>query len=270
MYRPTLLLQDSPRIHGVDILIADLKQAPTATMSEILAAAARDRVSVYDRSRFIEQTCGRIPLDQLSAAEVESFSRPVFYAKVKRFWELILILVLAPAISLVMILVSIAIRLDSPGPVLFKQRRTGLHGKSFTMFKFRSMLPDSADRRQFAEHNDVRVTRVGRLLRRTRLDELPQLFNVVVGDMSLIGPRPEQEQITKRFDRIIPFFQFRHSVRPGITGWAQVMAGYAASDEQTRLKLEFDFFYIKHMSAWFDMLVAMKTIRTIILGSGAR
>lgn len=270
MYKTVSLPANSPKIDQIDILVADLNQAPTGELSRAVETAIRVGVSVYDRNQFLEETCGRIPLDQLSAAEIRSFSTPSLYANVKRFWELLLVLLSAPIVSVVMILISIVIRLDSPGPVFFLQRRTGLHGKSFTMLKFRSMTFDVEDRKRFAEHNDVRITRTGRLLRRTRLDELPQLFNVVMGHMSLIGPRPEQEQITKRLNDVIPFFQLRHSVRPGITGWAQVMAGYAASEEQARLKLEFDFFYIKNMSAWFDMLVTLKTIRTIVLGSGAR
>ena len=107
-------------------------------------------------------------------------------------------------------------------------------------------------------------------MRRVRLDELPQLWNVLRGDMSLIGPRPEQPQFTHRFNELIPFYGYRHTIRPGITGWSQVMYGYAASDDQTRAKLEFDFYYIKHMSAWLDLVVLIKTLRTIILGAGAR
>ena len=138
------------------------------------------------------------------------------------------------------------------------------------MLKFRSMVIGSDKENRFAEKNDKRVTRVGKVLRRLRLDELPQLWNVYRGEMSLIGPRPEQEEFTQRFEQIIPFYRFRHSVLPGITGWAQVMYGYAASDEQTRGKLAFDFYYIKHMSAWLDLLVLLKTIKTIIVGSGYR
>ena len=138
------------------------------------------------------------------------------------------------------------------------------------MYKFRSMVKSSIPEHRFAEKMDKRVTRIGRLLRRLRLDELPQVWNVLRGDMSLIGPRPEQLEFTSRFDQLIPFYGFRHTIRPGITGWAQVMYGYAASDEQTRAKLEFDFFYIKHMSLWLDLVVLVKTFRTIILGSGSR
>ena len=137
------------------------------------------------------------------------------------------------------------------------------------MMKFRSMFVASQPRNRFAEKMDAQVTRVGRVLRRLRLDELPQLWNVLKGDMSLIGPRPEQLEFSQRFDRLIPFYGFRHTIRPGITGWAQVMYGYAASDEQTRAKLELDFFYIKHMSAWLDLVTLVKTLRTMIIGPGS-
>ena len=132
------------------------------------------------------------------------------------------------------------------------------------------MVHSSESVSRFANKKDTRITRVGAFLRRSRLDELPQLWNVVKGEMSLIGPRPEQESFVERYRERIPFFDFRHTVPPGITGWAQVMYGYADSDERARAKLEFDFYYIKRMSAWIDILVLTKTVRTIILGIGAR
>jgi len=140
------------------------------------------------------------------------------------------------------------------------------------MLKFRSMITgaDTDTESRFAEKNDRRITKVGRFLRRVRLDELPQLWNVLRGEMSLIGPRPEQEGFTRRFDQLIPFYSFRHNIPPGITGWAQVMHGYADSEAQTRTKLEFDLYYIKHMSAWLDLVILFKTVRTIFFGSGAR
>ena len=126
------------------------------------------------------------------------------------------------------------------------------------------------EKNSFAKENDSRITPVGRLLRRFRLDELPQFWNIVRGEMSLIGPRPEQVAFAEHFTQVIPFYSFRHSVPPGITGWGQVMHGYADSEVATRTKLELDFFYIKHMSLWLDLLITIKTARTILLGSGAR
>jgi len=185
--------------------------------------------------------------------------------------DIVLVLVLSPLFIVLTLAIAIAIKLDSRGPILFEQPRTGRHGTPFNVLKFRSMIAtDRLDSIRFAEKNDKRITSVGRFLRRLRLDELPQMWNVLKGEMSLIGPRPEQLEFTDRFDQVIPFYGFRHTLRPGITGWAQVMYGYAASDDQTRAKLEFDFFYIKHISLWLDIVIFIKTFRTIIIGSGAR
>ena len=123
---------------------------------------------------------------------------------------------------------------------------------------------------RFAEENDRRITRAGRFLRRTRLDETPQFWNVLKGDMSVIGPRPEQLEFVRRFTEEIPFYGFRHTVQPGITGWAQIMQGYAANEGQTRRKLEYDFFYIKNISAWLDLIIFFQTFKVLLMGKGAR
>ena len=139
------------------------------------------------------------------------------------------------------------------------------------MFKFRSMhsAPQHTDP-EFAPQADQRITRIGRILRRNRLDEVPQFWNVLKGEMSIVGPRPEQSQFVNRFSKTIPFYDLRHTVRPGITGWAQVMAGYASNEDQTRTKLEYDFFYIKHLNIWVDILVLIRTFKTVLLGRGSQ
>ena len=253
-----------------EAIVTNLRGEANSQTSHLLATLAQRRIPVYDADSFIEKLWGRIPLDHLTPMEIEAFTPPPIYKNIKRGGELALILIFLPLLAVMALIIAIAIRLDSPGPALFRQQRTGLQGTSFTMLKFRSMAVGSDDKNRFAQPKDKRITRMGRLLRRLRLDELPQLWNVVRGEMSLIGPRPEQEQFTERFDQLIPFYGFRHTIPPGISGWAQVMYGYAASDDQTRAKLEFDFYYIKHMSAWLDLVVLVKTVRTIILGSGAR
>tara|TARA_B100001971_G_C18123214_1_gene500582 strand:- start:141 stop:995 length:855 start_codon:yes stop_codon:yes gene_type:complete len=253
-----------------EAIVTNLRGEANSQTSHLLAALAQRRIPVYDADSFIEKLWGRIPLDHLTPMEIEAFTPPPIYKNIKRGGELALILIFLPLLAVMALIIAIAIRLDSPGPALFRQQRTGLQGTSFTMLKFRSMVIGSDEKNRFAQPKDKRITRTGRLLRRLRLDELPQLWNVVRGEMSLIGPRPEQEQFTERFDQLIPFYGFRHTIPPGISGWAQVMYGYAASDDQTRAKLEFDFYYIKHMSAWLDLVVLVKTVRTIILGSGAR
>ena len=154
---------------------------------------------------------------------------------------------------------------------MFIQNRVGKGNKDFRIYKFRSMSKDSeAAGAQFAQCGDMRVTRVGKVIRKLRIDELPQFFNVLKGDMSLIGPRPEQRTFVDQFEREIPFYMYRHIVRPGISGWAQVVHGYAADTDDTRIKIEHDFYYIKHFSLWLDVLIVFKTIKTILTGFGAR
>lgn len=255
------------RFHAV---VGDLRDQADDDQIRLLSELAKKKITVFDANLFIERLWGRVPLDHLTPVEIETFIPPVLYSRIKRILELLLVILFSPLTLLAGIFIASAIRLDSEGPVFFLQRRVGQSGSTFVMWKFRSMVhsPESVSR--FADKKDSRITRVGAFLRRSRLDELPQLWNVVKGEMSLIGPRPEQESFVERYRERIPFFDFRHTVPPGITGWAQVMYGYADSDERARAKLEFDFYYIKRMSAWIDILVLIKTVRTIILGIGAR
>jgi len=163
------------------------------------------------------------------------------------------------------------IKLDSPGPVFFRQERVGEDGKVFTLWKFRSMRKD-AERNTgpvWAKAQDSRVTRVGKYLRRTRLDEVPQLFNVLKGDMSLVGPRPERPNFVEELSKTIPFYYLRHSVKPGVTGWAQINYGYGNSVEDAVEKLQYDLFYIKNVSWALDLLVLLHTIKTVLVRKGS-
>ena len=254
----------------LDGVITNLRDSKNDHTIHLLADLVQQRIQTYDANTLIETLWGRTPLTNITLVEIETFRPSMIYGLVKRAIELALIIVFTPLLSVMALLIGIAIKLDSPGPIFFTQSRTGKNGNTFTMYKFRSMFDSGDSGIQFAEEKDKRITGVGRVLRRLRLDELPQLWNVVLADMSLIGPRPEQLEFTKRFNMLIPYYGFRHTIRPGVTGWSQVMYGYAASDEQTRAKLEYDIFYIKHMSLWLDFVVLVKTIRTIILGSGSR
>jgi lipopolysaccharide/colanic/teichoic acid biosynthesis glycosyltransferase len=184
----------------------------------------------------------------------------------------ILFLLLSLPIALpVAVVTALAIKIDSRGPLIFTQERVGEGGNIFRMHKFRSMHVDAElGGARFAQSEDERVTRVGRFIRRYRLDELPQFANILTGQMSLIGPRPEQVGFVKQFEKEIPFYGYRHLVKPGITGWAQVNHGYAADEKETRTKLEHDLYYVKHFSIWIDVLIGLKTFRTIITGFGAR
>jgi lipopolysaccharide/colanic/teichoic acid biosynthesis glycosyltransferase len=171
-----------------------------------------------------------------------------------------------------MLLVALAIRLDSPGPVIFRQKRVGKLGTIFTLYKFRSMFNGGmpADNHRPATANDNRVTRVGRWLRRTRLDELPQLYNIFRGDMYFVGPRPFVPEQEEELAKVIPFYNQRWSVKPGATGWAQVNRGYNATVEDNLEKLAYDLFYIKNMSITLDLFILFKTIKILILSRGGR
>lgn len=192
------------------------------------------------------------------------------YVRTKRLLDTFLVLLASPVALVLGLVVGLAIRLDSPGPVIFRQRRVGLEGRTFTLVKFRTMRWDGVSEPRFAAKGDSRLTRVGKVLRRVRMDELPQLWNVLRGDLSLVGPRPEQGPFVDHFTETIPFYTHRHLVRPGITGWAQVNFGYADSEANTIEKLSYDLYYIKHVSPWLDLEVLGRSVWTVLSGFGAR
>lgn len=191
-----------------------------------------------------------------------------FYLVFKRVFEIIFSIGLLLFTLPVLILTAIAIKLESPGPVFYKQERVGLNGKTFNIIKLRSMRTDAEKNGpQWAAKNDPRVTRVGQFIRKTRIDELPQLINILRGDMSLIGPRPERPMFTEQFDKEIPGFKNRLMVKPGLTGWAQVNGGYDATPAE---KLELDLEYIRRQSFMMDLHILCKTVWIVISGNGAR
>ena len=177
------------------------------------------------------------------------------------------LLVFAPLLPIVILLV----RLSSPGPIFYRQTRVGLRGDTFTVLKFRTMRQDAeANGAKWATKDDPRVTRVGRFMRKTRLDEVPQLWNVLRGDMNFVGPRPERPEFIRLLSDEMPFYELRHTIRPGLTGWAQVRYGYGGTLEESRHKLEFDLYYLKHMSLGLDLLIMFETIKTILRRRGGQ
>jgi lipopolysaccharide/colanic/teichoic acid biosynthesis glycosyltransferase len=165
----------------------------------------------------------------------------------------------------------LVVRFSSPGPIFFYQTRVGLRGRPFSVIKFRTMRQDAEKNGAvWATKNDARVTRVGRFMRKTRLDEIPQLWNVLKGDMGFVGPRPERPEFVQMLNREIPYYELRHIIRPGLTGWAQVRYQYGATIEETRYKLEYDLYYVKHMSVGLDLLIMFETVKTILLRRGAQ
>jgi sugar transferase (PEP-CTERM system associated) len=231
-------------------------------------------VGIEDSHSFIESVTGRIHLEQLSPSWLilsDGFRKSSFLVSAKRLSDLIVAFIALVLTFPIMIMVALAIWCETGRPILFRQTRTGLHGRPFTIIKFRSMRSDAEARGPiWASEADHRITRVGRFIRKFRLDELPQIFNVLRGDMSLVGPRPERPYFCQLLENEIPLFDLRHSVRPGITGWAQVKYQYGGSVEESKTKLEYDFFYIKHMSLFLDLVILLKTAKVILYGLGAK
>ena len=231
-------------------------------------------VKVEDAHNAYERLTGRINLEHLSPSWLimaSGFRNAGLWLTIKYALDFvfsgILLIVFAP----VMVLVALAIRIETGRPVLFVQDRVGQNGRHFRVFKFRSMYNRSdSSQARWASDEDHRITRVGRFIRKFRLDELPQLFNVLRGEMSLVGPRPEQPYFCHVLESQVPYYAERHSVRPGITGWAQVKYKYGASVDQSITKLEYDLFYLKHMSPLLDMAILFSTIHVLLSGKGAK
>lgn len=232
-------------------------------------------VPVYSDISFQEHHLGRIEIDVLDSNWLlfsDGFRGGWTSRAIKRLGDIVVSLVLMIVTLPLMIVTAVLIKLDSPGPVLYRQVRTGLHGKPFTLFKFRSMSTDAeaAGRPQWAQKKDPRVTRVGAFIRTSRIDELPQLINVLRGEMSMIGPRPERPMFVEELAKVIPFYNHRAYVKPGLTGWAQVNFPYGASVEDAREKLAYDLYYVKNRSLILDLVILMSTVRVILFREGSR
>jgi sugar transferase (PEP-CTERM system associated) len=232
-------------------------------------------VPVRDLSSFFEGVRGEVPVDSLKASWLiygDGFVQDRWRTTVKRIFDAVLATALLVVASPLMLLVAIAIVLESNGPALYTQERVGLHGRVFRLLKFRSMTVDAEKDgvARWAAHSDPRVTRVGRLMRRTRIDELPQLVNVIRGEMSLVGPRPERPEFVSDLRSKVRFYDVRHSVKPGVTGWAQVRYSYGASVEDSVRKLQFDLYYVKNHSLALDFLILVETVRVVLFMQGGR
>lgn len=253
----------------VDAIVADLGSGLGEARLAALADAAIAGVPVLDRRYIVETLTGRTPLGGLTPNEFGALLPSRQYLVVRRVVELGLTVLLLPILLPILLGVALAVRLDSPGPVFFVQTRIGRRGRPFRMIKFRTMF-HGAGGPSFTAAGDKRVTRIGAFLRKCRLDELPQLFNVLRGDMSWVGPRPEAESLEKGYVRDIEHFALRGIVRPGVTGWAQINQGYAHESGEMRSKLEYDLYYLKHCSLWLDLVIVLRTFAVIFHGTGAR
>lgn len=232
-------------------------------------------VWVTDIANYFERNLGQIRLDAVSAGWLifgEGFNQGFLRTTVKRLFDILgavfLILLSLP----LMAVAALAIRLESAGPIFYKQERVGFNGLPFNVVKFRSMRTDAEKDGvpKWATAGDSRITRVGRVIRKLRIDELPQLFSVLGGDMSLVGPRPERQFFVDQLVQEIPFYAVRHSVKPGVTGWAQVRYQYGASVEDTAEKLQYDLYYVKNHSLFLDLVILFETVGVVLTGKGAQ
>lgn len=207
----------------------------------------------------------------LSEEELKKLNPSKKYMTIKYFLDAFLIFITLPITLPITVIVAILIKLDDGGSIFYTQKRVGYLDKEFKVYKFRSMKLDSEkDGAKFASNSDDRITKIGKFIRKNRIDEIPQFLNVLKGEMSLIGPRPEQKVFVDKFSQEIPFYNLRHLVKPGISGWAQVIHGYASDMEETKVKLEYDLYYIQNFSFKLDLIVFFKTIKTVLTGFGAR
>ena len=265
-----------PRLHDArrcDAIVADFSADLPDEWEAFLADAALAGRIVYQVKQLSESLTGRVELEQLSENSFGSLLPARGYFYLKGLGDFLVAVALLPLALPVMGLLAIAIRFESKGPALFRQKRVGYAGRRITVYKFRTMLDaaESEDRRAaITSADDERITGVGRVLRKLRLDELPQIFNILKWEMSWIGPRPEAEVLSLWYTSEIPFYRYRHVVKPGISGWAQVNQGHVAEVGEVHRKLQYDFYYIKYFSPWLDLLILLRTVKTMLTGWGAR
>ena len=269
-------IEDLVKRLGVrEIIVAVRQQRGGVLPLRGLLECRLNGIQVTDLARFFERVHGRVPIESLKASWLiygNGFRQNWLRRVVKRTFDVAVAMTLLIVFFPLMATVAMLIFLERRGPVIYRQERVGLRGESFVVLKFRSMRADAEGdgRPRWAEREDPRVTSLGRILRRSRIDELPQLFNVLNGEMSFVGPRPERPQFVTMLTDQVPFYAVRHSVKPGITGWAQVRFSYGATVEQSVKKLEYDLYYVKNNSLFLDLMILLETVRVVLLGEGAR
>lgn len=260
--------------HAIDAVIADLRTDLPQEWDAALANYALAGIPVYHLKHLKESLTGRVELEHLSENSFGSLTPLSAFMTFKRVMDWVTALVIGIFLLPAFVMVAMVVRASSPGPILFRQKRMGYRGQTFTVFKFRTMTVEerSVDARAAAmtRDGDARITRPGAFLRRSRIDELPQIINILRGEMSWIGPRPEAAVLSQWYQEEIPFYRYRHIVVPGLTGWAQVNQGHVTDVNDVTEKLYYDFYYIKNFSLWMDLLIINRTIMTVLSGFGAR
>ncbi len=280
------LLRDLPHLNyqfcrsPIDIeqtksaLVADLHAELPREWEQALARAALRGTPIYHVKQISESLTGKVQIEHLSENAFGTLGPNPAYAAAKSIVERFLAVIALVLLSPILLVAAVAIRLESPGPAIFRQKRVGYRGEHFTIFKLRTMAtptsPSSGLQADITIENDPRITRLGRWLRDLRIDEIPQLVNVALGDMSIVGPRPETVKLSQWYEETLDFYPYRHIVLPGITGWAQVRQGHVASTDDVFHKLQYDFYYIKNYSLWLDLVIALRTVGVMLRKLGAR
>jgi len=272
---PQQAILDVVEREGVNQILVDRHESCADLLAQELITLRLKGIPIEECHTFYEQLTSRIPVSDLPPSWIalsKGFRRDHWVQLTKRAMDIIVSafgLILASPLALI---ASIAIKLASPGPVLYCQERTGQNERPYTMIKFRSMFLDAESQGspQWASQNDPRITRVGRLMRKFRIDEIPQMINVLKGEMSFVGPRPERPYFVSMLKEKIPYYHLRFSIKPGITGWAQISYPYTSTEEDTMKKLEYDFYYVKYMSPIFDLQILFETFKVVLLRKGAQ
>lgn len=254
-----------------DGIIISSPEKLTPEWSQYIVQQTLKGIPIFHISDIYEKLLGKIPLKYFYDEFLEDFQFSFSFMIFKRIFDILLVLIFSPIAILLGLIIAILIKIDSEGSIFFTQERVGQGRKIYKMIKFRTMYKDAEKYGPAqADKNDPRITKVGKFLRKFRLDEIPQFINVLKGEMSLIGPRPEQVRFVEEYEQKIPFYSYRYLVKPGITGWAQIHQGYASGVEENAEKLEYDLYYIKNLSIWLDLVITLKTIKVLISKWGAR
>lgn len=265
------------RQFAIDEIVVALDDRRKSLPVDDILQCKMNGVEVVDLLTFFERETGRVRHDMLTPSWMifsDGFMRGSFRASIKRSFDLLVSLTMLFFTWPVMLVTALLIKLESRfhGPVFYFQQRTGFNGETFNVIKFRSMHTDAEKDgiARWAKKNDSRITKIGSFIRKTRIDELPQIFNVLRGDMSFIGPRPERPEFVEKLSEKIPYYDERHRVKPGISGWAQIRYPYGASEQDSSSKLEYDLYYVKNYSLFLDLLIILQTAEVVLWGRGAR
>ncbi|MDH5424056.1 MAG: TIGR03013 family PEP-CTERM/XrtA system glycosyltransferase [Gammaproteobacteria bacterium] len=262
--------------NGIDEIVVAVDDRRKRFPATDLLNCKMEGIYVRDMVSFFERITGHIQLDALHPSSLifsTGFSHAVLQSSSKRIFDVVVSAIILILASPIILLTAILIFLSSFGrdPVFYRQIRVGLDNKPYAVLKFRSMRTDAEkDGAQYASKKDSRVTRIGSFIRKTRIDELPQLFNVLKGDMSFVGPRPERPEFVSGYDNTITHYSLRHKVKPGITGWAQICYPYGDTEEDTKQKLQYDLYYVKNYSLFLDFTIMFQTLQVVLFGKGAR